>query len=411
MLLEEIAKKEEISLKKLKKHIEEGRVVLLKNRKRKSKPLAIGEDLSIKINTNIGTSSRNPEITDELKKAQLAEEMGSDTIMDLSVSDDCEKLRKLLLQKTKLPLGTVPVYEAAIRAEKKYGSFERMEIEDILEVIEKQAKEGVDFFTIHCGITKEIVWNLSFKKRTAGIVSRGGAIITRWIIANNKENPFYEHFSEILNIAKKYNVVLSLGDGLRPGSIIDSLDEFQIKELLNLGRLSRICLNKEVGVIIEGPGHVPINQIETNVILEKQICSGIPFYVLGPLVTDIALGFDHIASAIGSSLAALAGADFLCVVTPREHLGHPDLEDIKRGVIASKIAAHSVNLLKKKTFLKKDLEISQARKKRKWQKQIKYAIDTSEAKEMIGKLKLTDICSMCGKYCSLKIIEDCPAIV
>jgi len=409
-ILKKIAKEENISYSSLIKKIQEGKVVIVKNKKRKVKPLAIGENLRIKINTNIGTSPLNPEIGDEIKKLKTAQEAGTDSVMDLSIGENIKKIRKLILKNSSVIVGTVPIYEAAVRAEKKYGSFEKMKYTDILEVIEEQAEQGVDFFTIHAGVTKDIIKNKELKNRKGGIVSRGGAIISRWIIVNDKENPLFEHFEEILEIAKKYEVVLSLGDGLRPGAIADSLDFFQVAELLNLGKLVQRARKKGVGVIVEGPGHVPINQIEANIRLEKEICKQAPFYVLGPLVTDIALGFDHISSAIGASLASLYGADFLCVVTPKEHLGHPDIEDIKQGVISARIAAHSIDLIRNSKIRKADDTISFFRKKREWNKQIDSAIYPEEVKKTTKRLKLSNVCTMCGKYCSLKIMEECPLI-
>lgn len=406
-LIQKLAALENISLKNLRQKIGHGKVVIVKNKKRKIKPLAIGEGVRIKINANLGTSTKNPLIKDEIKKLKVAQASGADTVMDLSVGGDLGKIRKKILDNCLLPVGTVPIYEAAIEAEAKYGSFEHMSANHILKTIEHQAQQGVDFFTIHAGITKSIIENSKLQKRKGGIVSRGGAIISRWIIVNKKENPLYEYFDQILDIAKKYNIVLSLGDGLRPGAISDSLDNFQIQELLNLGILTKKALKKGVQIIIEGPGHVPINQIEANVRLEKEICNQAPFYVLGPLVTDTALGFDHISSAIGGALASLYGADFLCVVTPKEHLGHPDAEDIKRGVIAARIAAHSVDLTRNPKFRMVDDQISYFRKKRDWKKHISLSIYPKEAKKIAKGLKLHDTCSMCGEYCSLKMMENC----
>ncbi|MBN2119454.1 MAG: phosphomethylpyrimidine synthase ThiC [Candidatus Omnitrophica bacterium] len=409
-IIKKIAEDENISPKVLKIKIDRGKAVLVKNKKRKIKPLTIGEGLRVKVNANIGASTKNPEIKDELKKLKVAQEAGADSIMDLSVGGDLKNIRKQILAASKLIVGTVPIYEAAVKSEKKYGSFERMTNQDILDVIEAQAKEGVDFFTIHSGITKKIANNRKITKRKGGIVSRGGAIISRWIMANQKENPLYEYFDDILDIAKKYDIVLSLGDGLRPGAISDSMDFFQVSELLNLGILTEKARKKNVGIIIEGPGHVPIDQIEANIRMEKEICKNAPFYVLGPLVTDTALGFDHISSAIGGALASLYGADFLCVVTPKEHLGHPNQEDIKLGVIAARIAAHSVNLTRNKRLRKIDEDISTSRKKRDWKKHISLGIYPKAVEGITEKLKFSDACSMCGKYCSLKIMEDCPLV-
>ncbi|MFC1599315.1 phosphomethylpyrimidine synthase ThiC [Candidatus Omnitrophota bacterium] len=409
-MTKEIADQECLSPAFLEKKIEEGRIVLVRNKKRNIRPLALGQGLRVKINANLGSSTANPELKDEIKKLKVAQETGADAVMDLSVGGDLKKIRKKILATSPLAVGTVPLYEACIKAEKKYGSFLRLTPQDILETIEEQAKEGVDFFTIHSGITQGILEHTTIGKRMGGIVSRGGALISRWIISNKKENPLYEYFDDILDIASKYGVALSLGDGLRPGALSDSLDILQVSELMNLGILTEKARRRNVGVIIEGPGHVPINQIEANVRLEKEICKGAPFYVLGPLVTDIALGYDHISSAIGGALASLYGADFLCVVTPKEHIGHPSTDDIKQGIIAARIAAHSVDLVKKPHLKKADDTLSALRKKREWRKLINLSIYPQETKRLTKKLKLTDVCSMCGKYCSLKIMEDCPLI-
>ncbi|MFC1514340.1 phosphomethylpyrimidine synthase ThiC [Candidatus Omnitrophota bacterium] len=405
--LKAIARSENIDLKILKKNIEEGRAVVVRNRKRKIAPLAIGQGLRIKINANIGASTQDPRPGAEIRKVSAAQEAGADSLMDLSVGGDLKKIRKRIIEASTKVVGTVPIYEAAVKAEKKYGSFERMTGDDIIETIEEQAAEGVDFFTIHSGITKDIIEKTKVKKRKAGIVSRGGAILARWILANKKENPLYARFEEIIEIANKYNVALSLGDGLRPGAIADSLDFFQTTELKNLGHLTGIGRKKGAAIIIEGPGHVPIDEIEANVRLQKEICKGAPFYVLGPLVTDIALGFDHISSAIGGALACMHGADFLCVVTPKEHLGHPNEEDIRQGVIAARIAAHSVDLIRNKKLRKQDDDISDFRRKRNWKKHVALSIYPKQAQEVVKDLKTSDVCSMCGKYCSLQIMEEC----
>ncbi len=406
--LKTISEKENIPLSLLKKNIEAGKAVIVKNRLRKVKPLAIGKGLRVKTNANIGTSSESPDIKDEIKKLKVAEHAGADSVMDLSVTENLKSVRKRIIAASKIIVGTVPIYECAIKAEKQYGSFERMTKSEVIETIEEQAKEGVDFFTIHAGVTKEIILNDSFKQRTGGIVSRGGAILSRWMVVNKKENPLYEYFDDILDIAKKYDITLSLGDGLRPGALSDSLDTLQLSELLTLGKLTRRARKKGVKIIIEGPGHVPIDQIETNMRLEKQICGEAPFYVLGPLVTDIALGFDHISSAIGGAIAALYGADFLCVVTPKEHLGHPDEKDIKEGVIAARIAAHSADIIHNPKLKIRDDNLSKARRKRDWKTHIELSLNPGEVKKRTKGLKFSDVCSMCGKYCSLKIMETCP---
>ena len=284
-----------------------------------------------------------------------------------------------------------------------------MNIDDILAVLRSHAEDGIDFFTIHCGVTLENVKELKKKKRLLDIVSRGGAIMAKWMSHHNKENPFYEHFDKIIDIAKEYDITLSLGDALRPGTILDSSDSLQFKELSLLGKLGRLARKKGVQVMIEGPGHIPINEIAANIILEKKLCDGAPFYVLGPLVTDVAPGYDHISAAIGGAIAASHGADFLCYVTPAEHLRLPTLEDVKEGLIASRIAGHAADLVKnsKKEILW-DKAISTSRKNRDWKAQIGLSIDPDKAKEYRDSIKANKMntCSMCGEYCSIKIIEE-----
>lgn len=406
-----LSEKEKVSPAFLKKGVAEGLIVVPWNKNRQmAKPCAIGKGLSVKINANIGTSSDESDLGDEIKKLKIAAEYGADTVMDLSTGGDIPAIRKILLKESPIPLGTVPVYEAAQKALKEKGSFFEMTCQDILEVIRAQAEEGVDFMTIHSGVTRKTVDQIKKGSRILDIVSRGGAILAGWINKNKKENPFYENFDKILAIAYEHDVTLSLGDGLRPGSILDATDNAQIGELRLLGRLARKARKKNVQVIIEGPGHVPFNQIQKNIELQKRLCDNAPFYVLGPLVTDIASGYDHICGAIGGTLAASFGADYLCVVSPAEHLRHPSVEDIKEGVIASKIAAHSADIAKGiKGSLDADRQMSLARKRRDWQKQIALSIDPEKAKEYrrSSQPRLEDVCTMCSEYCSIKLIEEC----
>jgi phosphomethylpyrimidine synthase len=345
-----------------------------------------------------------------LKKLDIAIKYGADTVMDLSVGGDIKKIRRIILKGSSVPFGTVPIYEIAVNATRKKRDFLDFNIDDILDTLENQAKDGVDFFTIHAGVTKENLKILRKYRRMLDIVSRGGAILANWITKHKKENPFYEYFDEILDIAYKYDVTLSLGDGLRPGSILDATDKAQIAELKILGQLAKVAKKRNVQVMIEGPGHVPLDQIKYNVILEKRICNGAPFYVLGPLVTDVACGYDHITSAIGGALAASVGADFLCYVTPSEHLRHPSTEDVREGVVAAKIAAHAADLAKGIKKAKDwDKKMSIARKKRDWIKQIELSIDPEKARlyRASSKPVLSDVCTMCGKYCSIKLMEEC----
>lgn len=408
-LMRLVAKKENISERLLCKNIASGKVVLLSNIVHKvDNPCGIGMLLRTKINANIGTSTDESSIEDELEKLKIAIKFGADTVMDLSVGGDLCKVLKEILRRSTVPVGTVPIYQAAVLANIKRGSFLKMTFRDILDVIEYQAKLGVDFFTLHAGVTKKSLKYLKATKRVLGIVSRGGVIIANWVYANKKENPIFEYFDDILDIAKRYDITLSLGDGLRPGSIFDATDKPQISELEILAELSKRANKKGVQVMIEGPGHVPINEVIKNVRLQKKICRQAPFYILGPLVTDVACGYDHINAAIGGCLAATAGADFLCYVTPAEHLRHPDLEDVKEGVIASRIAAHAADIAKGiKGSSEWDKKMSLARSKMDWQTQIKLSMDPFKSREYrrTSLPKDDEVCTMCGDYCSIKLMD------
>ena len=404
------SKSEGMPVDVLKNRIREGRIVLIKNIKRKINPCAVGEGLRTKVNANIGTSQDRPRIKAELEKMRMAIQHGADAIMDLSSGGDLKKIRKAILKGSSVAVGTVPIYEAAIKAHKKRGRISRMTKEDILETLDEQAQDGVDFFTIHAGITQNTLERLNKKKRLMNVVSRGGSFLVEWMIKNKKENPMYDHFEDILKIARKYDITISLGDGMRPGSLIDATDRPQIQELILLGELAEKARRRNVQVIIEGPGHIPIDQIESNVIIQKKMCNNAPFYVLGPLVTDVAPGYDHIVSAIGGAIAAYHGADFLCYVTPSEHLRIPDKDDVKNGVIASRIAAHAADIAKGvPRALDWDRAISKSRAARDWKAQIKMSIDPARSKELRKSSisKNSDACTMCSSYCSMKIMEKC----
>jgi len=403
-----VAKKEGILLNVLKERIKEGRIVLIKNSKRKIKPCAVGEGLRTKVNANLGTSQDRVQLSKEIKKLETAVASGADAVMDLSTGGNIRKIRKAVLEKSDIPLGTVPIYEAMIKACRRKGHISRMTKNDILDTFEEQASDGVDFFTVHCGVTQDTLNRLKSKKRLMHIVSRGGAIIAEWIALNKKENPLYEYFDEIVKIARKYDITLSLGDGMRPGSLIDATDRPQLQELIILGELAERAREHGVQVIIEGPGHIPIDQIETNVVVAKKMCNFAPFYVLGPLVTDIAPGYDHIVGAIGGALAGFYGADFLCYVTPAEHLRIPQISDVKNGVIASRIAAHAADIAKRVPgAINWDREMSKYRSRREWTKQIEKSIDPCKSlnyrKSSTPKDK--NACTMCSDYCSIKISE------
>jgi len=410
-LMREVAHQEGINPKLILKLIKEGRVVIPLNKKHNLKrPCGIGWRLRTKVNANIGTSTDKTQINDELRKLEAAVKYGADTVMDLSVGGDLTKIRRGILRHSPVPVGTVPVYEIAVNAQKNRKDFLQFTVDDVLDNLESQAKEGVDFFTIHAGVTRRSLKTLRKYKRVLDIVSRGGAILASWMTYHKRENPFYEYFDNVLDIAYKYDITLSLGDGLRPGSILDATDRAQISELKILGELLRRAKAKFVQVMIEGPGHIPIDQVRKNIILEKKICHNAPFYVLGPLVTDIAAGYDHISASIGGALAASYGADFLCYVTPSEHLRHPSIEDVREGVVAARIAAHAADIVKKvKSTIQWDRRMSQARKMRDWKKQIQLSIDPDKAKRyrISSRPHLLDVCTMCGKYCSIRLMEAC----
>jgi len=397
-----VAKDEGLDPAYITEKVASGEIVILKD-------CGIGAGLRTKVNANIGTSSQHCEISEEIKKLQAAIEAGADVVMDLSTGGDLAAIRRAIVENSALPVGTVPIYEAAVAAYKKHGTVSKMTADDIFKVLESQAADGVNFFTVHCGLTNEALTRLMKQERTIDLVSRGGAFIAEWMKKNKKENPLYEDFDEVLKIAKRYDITLSLGDGMRPGSVVDATDRPQIQELILLGELAMRATEFGVQIIIEGPGHVPLDQIKTNVILEKRLCHNRPFYVLGPLVTDVAPGYDHITSAIGGAYAAAAGADFLCYVTPSEHLRLPDIEDVREGVIASRIAAHAGDIAKGiKGALEWDKRISQARKKREWSKQEQLSVCPEKFRKMRpleSEKSVKDNCTMCGEFCSMKLTQ------
>jgi phosphomethylpyrimidine synthase len=405
-----VAREEGVSPEWLQEKIVSGRTVIPANRNHRGlKPIGIGEGLRIKVNTNIGTSSDHVDLEEELKKLEVSIQAGTDTVMDLSTGGDIDGIRKEIICHSPVPVGTVPIYEAAIEAAKKRKGLPKMRVEDLFEVIERQAEEGVDFITVHCGVTQNAVERLRQAHRLLGVVSRGGSFLIEWMIYNRQENPLYEHYDRLLEIAKKYDVTLSLGDGLRPGCLADATDRPQVEEMIILGELTERAWAEGVQVMIEGPGHVPLDQIEANVLLEKRLCKGAPFYVLGPLVTDVSPGYDHITCAIGGAIAGKAGADFLCYVTPSEHLKLPSVEDVREGVIATRIAGHAADIARgNKIALQRDIEMSKARMAFDWEKQIKLAIDPEKARRYHeeGKSGEKDVCTMCGEFCAIKRVKD-----
>ena len=405
-----VAEKEQVEAQWLRDLIAEGRVVIPANINHKgSVPCGIGEGLLIKINSNIGTSTDRAMIDEELAKLEVSIEAGADTIMDLSTGGDIDQCRRRILKESPIPVGTVPIYQAVIETIERQGGLIHLTVDKIFEVIEKQVADGVDFITVHCGLTRSALDLLKDQGRITDIVSRGGAFLTTWMLHHDKENPLYDNFDRLLSIAKKNDVTLSLGDGLRPGCLADATDRAQIHELMTLGQLTRWAWEKDVQVMIEGPGHVPLNQIKANVLLQKQLCHHAPFYVLGPLVTDIAAGYDHVACAIGGAVAGEAGADFLCYVTPAEHLCLPGVEDVREGVIVTKIAAHAADIARgHKLAMERDRRMSEARKNLDWETQMKLAIDPKKAERVRRENPPSedDVCTMCGKYCAIKQVRE-----
>ncbi len=408
--MKQVAVSEKIDSDLLMEKVGKGHVAILKNKNHDLKTvIGVGSGLRTKTNANIGTSTDSCDIDKEILKAKTAVAAGTDAIMDLSTDDNLIKTRQAIMSHVNVVTGTVPIYQAAVKAVHQRGGIIHMTEDDMFNVLESQAEEGVDFFTIHCGVTQASIERIKKQGRLTNIVSRGGSFMTTWMIANEKENPFYEHFDRVLEITKKHDVTLSLGDGLRPGSLADATDRGQIEELIILGELTQEARDHDVQVMIEGPGHVPINQVQMNIELQKRLCNDAPFYVLGPLVTDVAPGYDHITSAIGGALAGMHGADFICYVTPGEHLKLPDVKEVHQGVIAARIAAHAADIAKGiPGAMEWDRAISQARKDLDWQEQIKLSIDPELAASVrkANKTHDADVCSMCGEYCAIKLVNE-----
>ncbi len=373
-------------------------------------PLAVGKGLRTKINANIGSSADDLDIEKELEKARVAVAAGADAIMDLSTGGPVDEIRRAIIAETSACIGTVPLYQAALDAVRnKKKAIVEMTVEDIFAGVLKHAEDGVDFITVHCGVTRASVERMRREGRIMDVVSRGGAFTIEWMAHNNMENPLYEHFDRLLEITKAFDMTLSLGDGFRPGCLADATDRAQIHELIILGELTQRAQAYGVQVMIEGPGHMPLNQIEANVLLQKRLCHGAPFYVLGPLVTDIAPGYDHITSAIGGTIAAAAGADFLCYVTPSEHLRLPTVEDVREGVMACRIAGHAADIVKGvKGAMEKDTQMARCRKKLDWEGQFALAIDPEKARRLRAESGVAEhgACTMCGEFCAYKVMDD-----
>jgi len=392
------------------KGVAEGTIVLSKNNRHQGiSPLVVGKGTRTKINANIGTSKDNVDIEGELAKLRAAVSLGADAVMDLSTGGPIKEIRRRLMEVSTVAVGTVPIYQAAVEAAETKGAIVEMTGDDLFRVIEEQAAQGVDFVTVHCGVTLESIARLKAQGRILDVVSRGGAFMVEWMVYHGRQNPLFEDYGRLIEIAKKYELVLSLGDGLRPGCIADATDRAQLTELILLGELTQTAWDEDVQVIIEGPGHVPLHQVETNIKIQKALCKGAPFYVLGPLVTDIAPGYDHITSAIGGAIAGMAGADFLCYVTPSEHLRLPDLEDVKEGVVASKIAAHAADVAKGiPGAIEMDIRMAKARKALDWEGQIAMSVNPERARSLHtpGQGEGADACTMCGEFCAIKHVQE-----
>lgn len=404
------AEVENISVEQLMAKVADGSAAITKNKHHNfDKIIAIGGNTTTKVNANIGSSKDIASIDEELAKLEAAVKAGTDTVMDLSMGGDLNEVRRNILDNCPVPLGTVPIYQVvAETVERDKKQIVDVSVDQMFKVIEKQAMDGVDFMTIHCGINKHLQQRLSNQPRLMGVVSRGGSFTLEWMSYHNKENPMFEYFDDLLAILKEHEVTLSLGDGIRPGCLHDATDRNQIQELITLGELTERAWDAGVQVIIEGPGHMPLNQVEANVLLQKKMCKNAPFYVLGPLVTDIAPGYDHIAGAIGGAIAASAGADYLCYVTPAEHLKLPDVDDVHEGVIASKIAAHAADIVKGVPgAIEKDNAMARARNQLDWKTQIELSIDPPKAakKRHDGGGDKTEACSMCGDFCAIKVFD------
>ncbi len=408
--MEAAAAAEGVPAETIRAGIEDGTIVVCKNRVRENvNPLAVGKGLRIKVNANIGTSRDHHDVDEELAKLRACEEAGADTVMDLSTGGPLRELRKSMIAATSLPIGTVPIYQAVVDVVESGRKVVDLKGDDLFECIEEHGRQGVDFITVHCGITRQSLSRIEREGRLLDVVSRGGSLTVGWMRYNDCENPLFEQYDRLIEIAKKYDMIFSLGDGFRPGCLADATDRGQIEELVTLGELCQIARAEGVQVMIEGPGHVPLDQIEMNIKLQKSLCHGAPFYVLGPLVTDVAPGYDHLTSAIGGAIAGYAGADFICYVTPSEHLRLPNVEDVHEGVIAARIAGHAADIARGLPgAIDWDVKMAKARKDLDWEKQIEYSIDPKKARKIRDQIPPTDgdVCSMCGELCAIKIGKE-----
>jgi phosphomethylpyrimidine synthase len=408
--MRKVAEAEQMDTETLRSRMAEGKIIIPANHGRKASQLCgVGLGLRTKVNANIGTSMDCASIDNELVKLRAAVDAGADAVMDLSTGGDLRAVRQKLMDASPVTMGSVPIYEAAARAARKHHNVRKMTAEDMLAAVRAHCEDGVDFVTVHCGVTRGVIDCLRKRPRVCNVVSRGGTFLQTWMEYNDQENPFYEQFDELVDLLREFDATLSLGDGMRPGALADACDPAQVAELRVLAELAERAIARGVQVMLEGPGHVPLSQVETQIRLQKEMTGGLPFYVLGPIVTDIAPGYDHITSAIGGAIAGAAGADFLCYVTPSEHLSLPGPEDVRTGVIAARIAAHAADIAKGVPGAADwDRKLSEARAAQDWPTQYELAIDPDHAREARSAVAAhsDDVCSMCGDYCVFKVRKD-----
>jgi phosphomethylpyrimidine synthase len=400
-----VAAEEGMAVDTLRELVASGRACILRNNRAARRPVGLGPGLKTKVNANLGTSSDASDLEEELQKVDAAIAAGADAVMDLSTGGDLDKIRRAVLERSTVPVGSVPLYQAAVRARRSGVGMVNMTADDMLGAVLDHARDGMDFVTVHCGVTREVAEHCRRAGRLADVVSRGGSFLMEWMSKNDAENPLYERYDDLLDIAAEYDVTLSLGDGLRPGALADANDAPQIAELTVIAELVERARSRGVQAMVEGPGHVPIQLVESSVELEKSLCHGAPFYVLGPIVTDVAPGYDHISAAIGGAIAGAAGADFLCYVTPAEHLRLPDVDDVREGVFALRVAAHAADIGKGVPGARDwDDTLSRARKALNWERVIELSMDREKARAFREQSSPSDeeLCTMCGEFCAIK---------
>jgi len=407
--LERVATDEGLDPREIMPRIADGTVVILKNVRSSHRPVGLGKGLRTKVNANIGTSGDASDLEEELAKLDAAVAAGADAVMDLSTGGDIDAIRHEIVERSPVPVGTVPIYQAAVRARRAGKGVVDMTADEMLAAVEDHAKDGVDFVTVHCGVTLEVAEHCRRTPRLADVVSRGGAFLMEWMSKNGEQNPLYARYDDLLDIVREYDVALSLGDGLRPGALADANDAAQVAELTVIAELVARARDRGVQAIVEGPGHVPLHLVEASVELEKSLCGGAPFYVLGPLVTDVAPGYDHVGAAIGGAVAAMAGADFLCYVTPAEHLRLPTVDDVREGVYTLRVAAHAGDIGKGVAGARDwDDKLSRARRALRWDEVIDLSLDAEKAKAYRDASSPADqeLCTMCGEFCAIRKMTE-----